>query len=54
VTPTLEGVAPELSALVGNDVLGRATGVTDRSTQKSLNVVGRGVIAEEGETDHGA
>jgi hypothetical protein len=51
VTPTFEGVAPELPTLVGDDVLGRAPGVTDRSTQKSLNVTSRWMIAEDGEAD---
>ena len=54
MTLTFEEVAPELPTLVGDDVLGRAPGVTDRSNQKSLNVTSRWMIAEDSEADHGA
>ena len=54
VTPLLEGVAPKLSTLVGDDVLGRETSVTNRSVEGPLNVGGRQVVAEDGETDYGA
>jgi len=53
VAPLPEGVAPELPAFVGDDVLGRAIGVTDRSIQKALNVIWRRMVTEDCETNHG-
>jgi hypothetical protein len=54
VTPTLERIAPELAAFVGDDIPGSITHVTDRLVYTALNIAGRGVVVEKGEANHGA
>ena len=50
IAPVLEPVAPELRALVANDVLGRDTGVDDGTFEEALNRQRRGIVLEGGHT----
>ena len=47
ITPILEQVAPELLALVADDVFGRGIGVIDGAFEEALNRSGRGVVSED-------
>ena len=52
-TPSLEGLAPELLSLIGNDVLGLATVSVNCSIERSLHLAGGRWAEEHCEADHG-
>ena len=53
ITPGLERVAPELLALVADDVFGRATCVIDGALEEALNRHGCGIVPESAGTASG-
>ena len=52
ITPSLERVAPELLALVADDVFGRGTGVIDDAFKKRLNRYRSGIASECRDAHH--
>ena len=50
--PALEGLAPELSAFVGDDVFGRLTGSVNGAGEEGTDLEGIGLVVEDGESNN--